>query len=213
VVDDGQDFPADGASIKALGGRLIRVEPATPLGTKLNRGLSEAHGFLCQKMDDDDWYAPGFLETMVSALRASQVEVCRPTLGFLMPFLFFDVARWEVRQSVDNNAPGATLMFAREDWEERPFRALPRDEDVWFMLDQLSAGSVVLPVRAPDIYLAVRHRGTGSDRGHTWTHQWNGDTLESYLLERQLYAPGPEALLPEWALEIYRSIRGDIARC
>src|SRR5262249_17769531 len=153
----------------------------TPLGTKLNRGLSEAHGLLCQKMDDDDWYAPEFIETMVSALHASQTLVCRPTLCLLMPFLFFDIARWEVRQSIDNNAPGATLMFAREDWQERPFRALPRDEDVWFMLDQHSAGSVVVPVRAPNIYLAVRHRGTGPDRGHTWTHQSNGDILESYL--------------------------------
>src|SRR5262249_4001230 len=36
VVDDGDDFPADEARIAAVGGRLLRVEPGTPLGAKLN---------------------------------------------------------------------------------------------------------------------------------------------------------------------------------
>src|SRR5262249_38026445 len=158
------------------GGRLIRVEPGTMLGTKLNRGVSEARGRLCQKMDDDDWYAPEFIETMVSALQASRSVVCRPTLAFLMGFLFFEVGRWEVRRSLENNVPGATLLFAREDWEERPFRALPQDEDVWFLLDQLRVGATALPVQAPEAFVAVRHRG-GRDRGHTWTHQSTGQAL------------------------------------
>ncbi len=99
-----------------------------------------ARGPLCQKMDDDDWYAPRFLETMIDSVVANRQQVCRPTLAFLMPFLFFDVARWEVRRSIDVNAPGATLLFAREDWEARPFRPVRFDEDVWYLLDQLRRG-------------------------------------------------------------------------
>src|SRR5438067_2340937 len=184
VVDDGVAFPADADAVAAVGGRLIRVEPGTPLGTKLNRGVSVARGRLCQKMDDDDWYAPEFLETMVSALLASQAVVCRPTLAFLMGFLFFDVARWEVRRSIENNVPGATLLFAREDWEGRGFRGLPQDEDVWFLLDQVRAGVMLLPVPGLETFMAVRHRGHGRDRGHTWTRQSDGQTLEEYLHER-----------------------------
>ncbi len=210
VVDDGHRFPADADAVAAVGGRLIRVEPGTPLGTKLNRGVEVARGPLCQKMDDDDWYAPRFMETMISSLLESRREVCRPAIAFLMPFLFFDVARWEVRRSVDANAPGATLFFAREEWEARPFRPVRYDEDVWFLLDQTSAGVGVVPVRALELFLAVRHQGAGRDRGHTWTHQGDGEQLEAYMARRPPYQGGPEALLPDWALAFYRKLRRDL---
>jgi glycosyltransferase involved in cell wall biosynthesis len=210
VVDDGDAFPADEASVAAVGGRLLRVEPGTPLGAKLNHGLEAARGPLCQKMDDDDWYAPRFLETMISSVLESRREVCRPSLAFLMPFLFFDVARWEVRRSVDANAPGATLLFGREEWEARPFRPVRFDEDVWFLLDQTDAGVTAVPVRALECFLAVRHQGAGRDRGHTWTHQGNGERLEAYMARRPLHEGGPEALLPAWALAFYRALRREL---
>jgi glycosyltransferase involved in cell wall biosynthesis len=210
VVDDGIIFPADAALVEAAGGRLIRVDAGTPLGAKLNRGVSEARGYLCQKMDDDDWYGPLFLETMVSALLTRSEAVCTPALAFLMPFLFFDVARWKVRRSFDNNLPGATLLFAREDWQERPFRALRRDEDAWFLLDQVRSGLSACPVHGLETYLAVRHWGHALDRGHTWTRQWNGQLLEDHLRERPLYTKRPEALLPPWALAFYRDLRRDL---
>jgi glycosyltransferase involved in cell wall biosynthesis len=210
VVDDGASFPADAEAVAALGGRLLREAPGTPLGTKLNRGVEVANGRLCQKMDDDDWYAPGFLEAMVSSLFESWSVVCRPTLAFLAGFLFFDLARWEVRQSLPNNIPGATLLFAREDWQRREFRALSQDEDVWFLVDQVGAGLTPLPVQAMETFLAVRHGGGARDRGHTWTVQWDGQRLEEYLLDRPLHPGGPEALLPDWALAVHRELRRDL---
>ena len=210
VVDDGDRSPADARAIAAAGGRLLRVPSGTPLGAKLNLGVEQAQGPLCQKMDDDDWYAPGFLEAMVRSLQASRKEVCRPTVAFLMPFLFFDVSRWELRRSIGNNIPGATLLFAREDWEGRRFRSLPQDEDVWFFLDQLGSGARALPVRALEMFLAVRHCGLSRDRGHTWTHQSSGQSLEDYLKDRPLHDKPPEALLPDWALAFYRQLHREI---
>jgi glycosyltransferase involved in cell wall biosynthesis len=212
VIDDGEEFPVEADAVAAVGGRMIRVEPGTPLGTKLNRGAEEARGRLCQKMDDDDWYAPHFLETMVAAVLASWRVVCRPTVAFLTPFLFFDLARWEVRHSRSINIPGATLLFGRDEWEARPLRPVRRDEDVWFVLDQVAAGTTTLPVHAPELFLAVRHGGAGAsrDRGHTWTHQASGETLEDHLARRPLYKGGPEALLPDWALAAYRALRRDL---
>jgi glycosyltransferase involved in cell wall biosynthesis len=212
VVDDGSAFPADPAPIAALGGQLVRVEPDTPLGTKLNRGVEQAGGTLCQKMDDDDWYAPRFLEVMVSAVLASRASVSRPTFAYLTPFLFFDLRRWEVRASVDQNIPGATLLFERESWQERPFRNLPQDEDYWFFWDRLRLAATPLPVQGLSQFLAVRHQGGGSDRGHTWTRQWDGQRLEEYLLDRPLYPGGPEALLPAWALGFYGQLRDELRR-
>lgn len=210
VVDDGAAFPADAEAVAAADGRLILVEPGTPLGTKLNRGVQEARGSLCQKMDDDDWYAPQFLETMVAALLASSTVVCRPTFAFLTPFLLFDVARWEVRRSVENTVPGATLLFARDDWKECPFRALTRDESLQFVLDQVKVGVSPLPVQAPEVFLAVRHRGLTGDWGHTWTRRSNDQSVEEYLRDRPLHNRRPEALLPAWALAVYRDLRRNL---
>ncbi len=210
VVDDGDRFPADRDAVAAAGGRLVVVEPGTPIGAKLNHGVAAARGQLCQKMDDDDWYSPRYLQTMVAALDAARTEVCRPGVAFVAPFLFFDVASWQLRRSADHNAPGATLLFAREDWEERPFRALSQDEDVWFYADQRRAGAQPVPVRAPDIFLAVRHHGGGSDRGHTWTLQGDGQVLEAWFRNRPLHRRQPESLLPAWALREYLDLRRDL---
>ena len=212
VVDDGERYPVDEAAVAAAGGRLVRVVPGTPLGTKLNRGVEAARGILCQKMDDDDWYASNFLETQVATVLESWNVVCRPTLAFVTPFLFFDIARWQIHRSIQNNVPGATFLFSRDTWEERPFRALPRDEDVWFFLDRRKLDVALVPVPHPDIFLAVRHRGSSLDRGHTWTHQGDGRILEDYIESRPLHHQLPESLLPDWALSAYRDLHGELAR-
>jgi glycosyltransferase involved in cell wall biosynthesis len=210
VVDDGERFPVDAAAVEAVGGRLVRMPPATPLGTKLNAGVEVARGQWCQKMDDDDCYSPRFLQTMISAVADTQRVVCCPVIAFLTPFLFFDVARWEVRQSEQNNAPGATLLFTRHGWEERPFRPLFRDEDVWFLMDQLRCGAKVVLVRDIEAFTAVRHRDVTSDRGHAWTHQHDGRTLEQSLSDRALYHRKPEEFLPDFAMELYRDLHKEM---
>ncbi len=206
VVDDGDQHPVDESAVARLGGAVIRTEPGTPLGSKLNLGCDAARGMLCQKMDDDDWYGPGFESTMVQALLSRWGDACSPALAVLTPFRFFDLARWEVRQTPVGNVPGATLLFPRQDWRDHPFRPLPGDEDVWFFLDQIEHGSTAVRVPATDHYMAVRHRGLGTDRGHTWVNQWTGQALEEDLLELDIVPGGPDAHLPEWALEFYRGL-------
>lgn len=218
VVDDGERFPADEKLVEAAGGRLLRVPPGTPIGTKLNHGVREARGWLCQKMDDDDWYAPRFLETMVSSILARRTRICRPTFAYLSEFLFFEVARWEVRRSIKHTMIGGTLVFAREDWARRPFRGISQDEDVWFVLDYRRDGIAPLTVPALEEFLYVRHHalpaarvpGGGVNRGHSWTHQHDGETVESYLQDRPLHGRPPEELLPPWAVDFYRQLRSDL---
>jgi glycosyltransferase involved in cell wall biosynthesis len=207
VVDDGEQFPADEAAIAAVGGRLLRLPPGTPLGSKLNAGIACARGQFIQKMDDDDWYGPAFLAAMTGALAASWEIACQPALVFLSPFLFFDIARWEIRLSHGGHLPGATLLFPRDLWEERPFLPLPGDEDVWFFLDHTRRGAFTVMTAALETYLAVRHTGLAADRGHTWTHQGTGERLDEYIRRLESYGRPPEALLPEWALAAYRAIR------
>jgi glycosyltransferase involved in cell wall biosynthesis len=211
VVDDGAIHPVDESAVRDVGGDLVRLPPGTPLGDKLNAGIEQATGVYCQKMDDDDWYGPRFLERMVGELRASQIEVCQPAIAFVTPFLFFELAPWEIRRSMQNNIPGATLLFDREDWRDRPFRSVRRDEDVWFFFDQIRLGRAPVPVALEEQYLAVRHRGVAGDRGHTWTHQVGTETLEEYIRDRPLNTLQPESVLPRWAIDAYWDIRATVA--
>jgi hypothetical protein len=212
VVDDGDVFPVDPAALDPYGARLIRVDPGTPLGIKLNRGAGAARGLLCMKMDDDDWYGPAYLQTMMTKLQESQRVTCQPTVAFLMGFLFFELGSWELRESVGFNIPGATFLFSRDDWQAHPFRPISTDEDYWFLTDQIEAGGVGLPVEGKETYIAIRHQGHKATRGHTWTHQLNGQTLEEYLKVRPIYSKAPEELLPPWAIEVYRRIHADLAQ-
>jgi glycosyltransferase involved in cell wall biosynthesis len=211
VVDDGDEFPADLSGLTHPATSLIRLKSGMPLGIKLNHGVDAARGRLCMKMDDDDWYAPAYLETSVNALLASEAVTCQPTVVFHLGFLFFELRTWQLRQSIENNAPGATLLFSKDDWRRRPFRPLPTDEDVWFYRDQMNAGARSLPVDSLETYVAIRHGGHSGTLGHTWTHQTDGITLEDYLTQRPLYSKTPEELLPDWALDVYRSIHAELA--
>ena len=209
IVDDGARYPADRGRIEAAGGRLLRVEPDTPLGTKLNVGVREARGAFCQKVDDDDWYAPRFLDTMVGMLYHVRSVVCRPTIAFVTPFLLFETARWDLRVSRPRNIPGATLLFSRDDWEAVPFRGVRSHEDLWFLIDQRRRGIEFLPVDALEQFVAIRHQADADARGHTWTHNPNGERLESQMTRLPKYSRPPEALLPGWARSFYRQLHRD----
>lgn len=205
VVDDGMRWPADQEAITAVGGRLIRVEPGTPLGTKLNRGIAESAGLLCQKMDDDDWYAPAFLERLVQVWQDSQRRVSWPLVMGCAPHQLFDLHRWEIRSNLGGVA-GGTLFFTREVWEQCPFRDIVKAEDGWFILDQRRLGVRLLTVDGAGAFLLVRHRSVSVDRGHTWRY-WAHQTVEEVF--QQLPAHDrPEAMLPAWAIEAYSEIRG-----
>jgi glycosyltransferase involved in cell wall biosynthesis len=206
VVDDG-DHPVAAAEVEAVGGRLLRVPPGTPLGSKLNAGIAAARGRFIQKMDDDDWYGPSFLAEMQATLAEAWQDRCRPTLLFLSPFLFLDLAAWEVRCSRPRHLPGATLHFPRALWEEHPFRPLFGDEDTWFLLDHQRLGAEHLTCAARDTDLAVRHATIAADRAHTWTHQMSGSRLEEYTSTLERHSRAPEDLLPAWAVARYQQIR------
>jgi glycosyltransferase involved in cell wall biosynthesis len=163
VVDDGAEFPVAAVEVAGCGGRLLRFEPGTPLGAKMNLGLRQAAGPLCLKMDDDDWYAPEFLETLVQSRLEYEAEHGAPGVTCLAPFLFFDLGRWEVRVSHETQFGGATLLFDRRAWEMRPFRPVPRRVDTWFLRDQSGAELHVQPVTALETFLQVRHGK------HLWT--------------------------------------------
>jgi glycosyltransferase involved in cell wall biosynthesis len=189
------------------------VSEGTPIGAKLNRGVSEARGLLCQKWDDDDWYAPGFLEAMVSGYRRHNAVICRPAVVYQLRSLWFDLERWRLLNWPMQEVAGGTLMFAREDWEERPFRPIQRSEDVWFVGDQMAAGVSPAVVESPETYVYVRHRGSATDRENMWAHWFDGQPVETYLRAQSQGSRAPATVFPEWARSAYRNLRRETDGC
>jgi glycosyltransferase involved in cell wall biosynthesis len=206
VVDDGARFPADEDAIAALGGRLIRVPEGTPLGVKLNQGIGEARGALCQKWDDDDWYGPRFLDELVAGYLRSNATVCRPTVAFQIRRYWFDLARCRVLVWPSDEVAGGTLLFARQDWERHPFREIKRCVDLWFVVDQVRGGARPVSIDAPETHVYVRHDAAGNERGHTWDRWRSGDRMDDYLRGLPPEDTDPAAVFPDWALAAYAAL-------
>jgi Glycosyl transferase family 2 len=205
VVDDGQLHPVDPAAVEAVGGRLLRLARRTALGTKLNLGVEAASGRWCLKIDDDDFYAPSYISTLVQTVEDAFGDHCRPTLAFMAPFVFFDLQAWRTRIWEGGGTPGATLLFAKEDWRERPFRPISFLEDVAYVAEQVRLGVTPMPVWKPGGFVIVRHGGFGG-RGHSWTRHVAGPAVEDHIRALPEYGT-PETLMPEWAIARYRAIR------
>lgn len=207
VVDDGEQFPVPAARAADAGFVVIQPDVATSLGTKLNLGCDAAWGEICLKIDDDDWYGPEYVATMVDRLLADWTNGPRASLLVANGFLLFDLPRWEIRRAYDAQYAGATLCFRREDWAACPFRPLANHEDVNFYGDQVGRGTRPLAIHVPESFLAVRHPFGGANRGHTWRTMSSAETVEEHLLERPLHERTPESLLPAWALDAYANLR------
>jgi hypothetical protein len=204
VVDDGSEYPVDRQAVADAGGRLIRVPEGTPPGTKINLGAAEARGSLCQIWDDDDWYAPWFVDEMVSVVLGHIGTTSEPVLAYLTNRFWFDLSRWELYDSAGGHL-GATLMFRREDWEKHPFRELRTVYDTWFLVDQIAAGVRALALDRPELYIYVRHTELRGERTHTWRRTQGRDVDEDLRSTAPARAE-PATMLPEWALRAYRDL-------
>jgi hypothetical protein len=205
VVDDGQENPVDGDTVRAVGGRLVRTQHLT-LGEKLNFGVAAAQGTLFAKMDDDDWYGPGYLERMAAALLAGG-EDDPPEVVFPGPYLVLSIADWSLRRSPDRaGTPAGSLAFTRAHWRDRPFRALQGSEDTRFLKDTLQSGSMPRPVHTGDQFVVTRHRGGRRDRPHSWTYL-RDERVEDSMRRWPACDVSPEEVLPAWANATYQDLR------
>jgi glycosyltransferase involved in cell wall biosynthesis len=137
--------------------RYVRLTADTPLGEKLNIAIQHSSGAIIQKLDDDDYYHPQFLQTTVSTLlRPGHPDVLVAMGSFLVlivghPQLYFAGEGWFA---------GGTLCFFREAWDTKPFRNIPHREDVTFLEDHRNLHKI--SIANQELYVLVRHGN------HTW---------------------------------------------
>jgi glycosyltransferase involved in cell wall biosynthesis len=174
VVDDGETSVA-----RLCRGtdnvKHIRLNRRTPVGTKLNIGIANSAGAILQKLDDDDYYAPRFLETAATRLLANRSRRAIAAWdSFLImlagsPALYFSGRGW---------LAGGTLCFRRAVWDAAPFRDVPKDEDAFFLEDH--AGPRIR-IRAPEQYILLRHGR------NTWKTFRNRTRVDAFVRSREVY--------------------------
>jgi glycosyltransferase involved in cell wall biosynthesis len=168
VVDDGAR-PVERLCTGMPNVTYLRLTSRTATGTKLNLGIEAARGDILQKLDDDDFYAPGFLSAAVGRLcRARRDDALVAWCCFLVLIarerrLYFSGHGWKT---------GGTLCFHRALWRRHPFRDVFGSSDSWFIRD---ARPFIARVCAAEQYLVVRHGA------NTWRHIDGYGAAENYF--------------------------------
>jgi len=152
VVDDSDD-PVEDLCAGVPTVRYFRIAPGQlSLGGKLNYGIAQASGEFLIKWDDDDWYHPGFVSTMLDALwSAPQPNQVVAACGC---YLVYIAGERCFRFSGRMRGAGGTLTFSKSHWRSMPFRDLPTAEDYWFLMD--SRNPIVI-VDDSELYVRIRH--------------------------------------------------------
>jgi glycosyltransferase involved in cell wall biosynthesis len=168
VVDDGATA-VESLCIGAPDVKYIRLAASTPTGTKLNIGIEAARAGILQKLDDDDFYAPGFLSAAVRRLRRVAREdalvtwCCFVVLIARERRLYFSGHGWKA---------GGTFCFHRSLWARRPFRDIFASSDSWFIRDNQPHLARVCDAKQ---YLLVRHGA------NTWRNIGGYGAAENYF--------------------------------
>ena len=192
VIDDG-DSTGEDLVPKRDNITYLRLNDPTPLGAKLNLGVERARGAIIQKLDDDDYYHPAFLDDTVGAL------IDRPPMSTVVgfdSFLVLIAETGELRLSGQGWCAGGTLCFYKQLWEKRPFRDVPSAVDWWFLKDHDAAR---VRISRPEHYILLRHQG------NLWNRMGNTD-VTTYFSHKRPYPKQLEQLVPEAAYRFYRSL-------
>jgi len=169
VVDDSLE-PCESLLPRDPRFRYVRTAE-TVLGEKLNIGIRHSSGDIIQKLDDDDYYHPHFLETTVSTVLRSGHKDAVVAMG---AFLVLVVGHPHLYSAGDGWFAGGTFCFFREAWDAHPFRNLSWREDVAFLEDHPQLQK--FPISNPELYVLVRHGN----------HTWNTIKMDSPVLPSEV---------------------------
>lgn len=152
------DSTVDAAPLDTGGQRNIhyrRVSGKLPIGTKRNRLIEQARGEFIVQFDDDDYYAPQYIKSVMAALQERRADLINLRGWFLCDLRSSFFGYWDLMQktgphyccsqtsvsvvmlSKDNNKGfdtnhlgfGFSYAFRRTVWEAAPFPDIDWDED------------------------------------------------------------------------------------
>lgn len=192
VVDDSDEpWPE-----KPEGVRRIEAPKGMSIGLKMNLGIGEAKGNFIQKMDDDDYYAPKFLETMIKTIAGSETSIA--SVGCCLIYLsHLD----ELKFSGYGMFFGNAFLFSKALWEKAKFRDLSLREDYWFLRDH--NGAPHIRAVEPELVIVIRH-----GRGHLWTTYY-GISTDAFFETRHRYNKTLGQVIPSEDLAFYKKLAAE----
>jgi glycosyltransferase involved in cell wall biosynthesis len=197
VMDDGAE-PVAGLCSVSPRIRYFRLPERTPVAAKLNAGVEHAQGAIIQKLDDDDYYAPDFLERAVDGL--SSGDPARTIVAWDC-YLVLLPGQTTLRHSGHGWAAGGTLCFRPELWQRQHFRDVPGQVDLCFLRDHQPN---LVRICAPESYVLVRHGR------NTWT-KLGSETVDQYFQRQPAYHKSLTELVGPEDLPFYLSLSQDSA--
>ena len=132
IIDDGdtkiESLLPDNSQIK-----YVYLNEKLDIGSKRNMACNMSTGQFIIHLDDDDFYAPNWIEKQVSFLINNKLEVT----GLSTP-LFYDKSTsnfWQYKYPVTSKpwVYGATLCYTKKLWESNPFPVMNCGEDNAFV--------------------------------------------------------------------------------
>lgn len=143
---------------------VFQIDERKSLGYCLNYGIKKANYNVIAKLDDDDYYGPGYLSQAVKALKYADV------VGKYTTYVYFEDSKiLAIRNSKRDNRyvyriEGPTLVFKKEVFNKIKFQDKSLGEDIQFCKDCTKNG---IKMYATDKYnyVYIRH---GSLDKHAW---------------------------------------------
>jgi glycosyltransferase involved in cell wall biosynthesis len=158
-------WKARARSIKNIS--VYQLPEETTLGECLNAAIQKASYPYIAKFDDDDYYAPHYLQHAFDTLQETKADV----IGKRTVYMYFEDEKLLAINSpgrdkmfVRQGLKGATLFFKKKIWENIQFPSLNLGEDTVF-LRQCVKNNLKLYSADKRNYVCIRSFRTGH---HTW---------------------------------------------
>jgi len=158
------------------------------IGEKRNRLIARAEGEYIAHFDDDDYYAPQYLQQMVLALETGHADLCKLSGFFLFYSVSGDLAYWNLLEKTgihfkwagnslqpilvteQNNAEllqmhmgfGFSYVYRRSVWSTIQFPDQDLHEDLHFILATEKTKHVLLLPDTSGLCLHILHGGNSS---------------------------------------------------
>ena len=211
VLDDGAGHPVDEAAVAAVGGRVVRFGMSLALGAKLDAGVAEARGAILAKMDDDDWFAPGYLRAHVEALVALPAGVATPVVVGCSRYPHLFIRRWESFELRHPYVSG-NFCFSRALHTQVPFpHIIGQGTDTAFFRAAIAAGHELVQIDGRGLLVMLRRDGLPGASPHTFLQDRNQPVEQAITARKRPLATPPETLLPAWAVAYLAAMRDPLA--
>lgn len=144
---------------------VFEADRGAVFGEVLNLAAARASGSFLLKMDDDDWYGPGFLADLLLAHSYSGAQV----VGTVPEFVYLSsidvtVHRRQITEQITSFVAGGTILVERSAFQAvGGFRPLPRSVDTQFQEALQAAGGQIYRTHGLGYIL---RRGPAAN--HTW---------------------------------------------